>query len=104
MQPVVNYHIVYLKFSIKAMYDLSNPPLPTLFCLSSHFYIKAMDQPGHVTRFLLYRHFSMCNPISIKIQIGNQSRNEGGVTGAGARDVSSPGAGSPSVNIEKKIF
>ena len=22
---------------------------------------KAMDQPGHVTRFILYQHFSFCN-------------------------------------------
>ena len=33
--------------------------------------IKAMDQPGHVTRFPLYRHFSLSSPISIKIKIGN---------------------------------
>ena len=33
--------------------------------------LKAMDQPCHVTRFLFYRHFSLCNPISIKIKIGN---------------------------------
>ena len=34
-------------------------------------FIKAMDQPGLVTRFLLYRHFSLCNLIFIKIKTGN---------------------------------
>ena len=38
---------------------------------SSKTSFKAMDQPGHVTRFLLYRHFSLCNPISIKNKIGD---------------------------------
>ena len=43
--------------------------------LSDHFAkiltVKAMDQPGHVIRFLLYRNFSLRNPISIKIKTGN---------------------------------
>ena len=30
-----------------------------------------MDQLGHVTRFRLYRHFSLCNPISIINKMGN---------------------------------
>ena len=30
-----------------------------------------MDQPGHVTRHLLYRHISSCNSISIKNKISN---------------------------------
>ena len=33
--------------------------------------IKAVDQPAHTIRFLLYRHFSLCNPISIKNEMGN---------------------------------
>ena len=33
--------------------------------------LEAMDQPGHVARFLLYRHFTLCNPIFIKIKTGN---------------------------------
>ena len=37
----------------------------------SIFFIKAMDQPGHVTRFLLYRNFSLSNSISIKIKTDN---------------------------------
>ena len=32
-----------------------------------HWSIKVMDQPCHVNRFLLYRHSSLCNPISMKI-------------------------------------
>ena len=32
---------------------------------------KAMDQPGHVTRFLLYRNLSLYNPISTRIKKGN---------------------------------
>ena len=35
------------------------------------FVFKAMDQLGHVTGFLLYRHFTLCNPIAIKIKTGN---------------------------------
>ena len=31
--------------------------------------LKAMDQIGHVTKFLLYGYFSLCNPISIKNKI-----------------------------------
>ena len=30
-----------------------------------------MDQPGHLARSLHYRHFSLCNPISIKNKTGN---------------------------------
>ena len=30
-----------------------------------------MDQPGHVTRFIHYPDFSVCNPIYIKFEIGN---------------------------------
>ena len=33
---------------------------------------KAIDQPGHVTRFLLYRHLSLCILISIQIKTDNQ--------------------------------
>ena len=33
--------------------------------------VKAMDQHGHVTRFLLYRHFNLYDPISIKIKKEN---------------------------------
>ena len=32
---------------------------------------KAMDQTGHMTRFLLYQHFSLCDPISMKNRIDN---------------------------------
>ena len=32
---------------------------------------EAMDQPGHVTRFLLYQHFCLYNLISIKIKTVN---------------------------------
>ena len=39
--------------------------------LRQHFEVKAMDKPGHVTKFLHYRHFSLCNSISIKNEIGN---------------------------------
>ena len=38
---------------------------------SQKIVVKAMDQPSHVTRFLLYRHFSLFNPISIENKIGN---------------------------------
>ena len=33
--------------------------------------IKAMDQPGHVSRSLPYQHFSFYNPISMQIKILN---------------------------------
>ena len=42
-----------------------------LFPQKNFKFFKAMDQPGHMTRFLHYRHFSLCNPISIKNKIGN---------------------------------
>ena len=33
---------------------------------SHYFCFKAMDQPDHVTRFLLINIFHLCNPISVK--------------------------------------
>ena len=30
-----------------------------------------MDEHGHVTTFLSYRYFSLCNSISIKNKLGN---------------------------------
>ena len=35
------------------------------------YFAKAMDQPSHVTRFLLYPHFSLYNPIPKKNKMGN---------------------------------
>ena len=39
--------------------------------LSFKLLLKAMDQPGHVIRFLHYQHFCFCNPIFIKNEMGN---------------------------------
>ena len=36
-----------------------------------HKTFKAMDQTGHVTRFLLYRRLSLCNHIYIKNMVDN---------------------------------
>ena len=33
--------------------------------------IKAMDQPDHLSKYLPYRHFSLCNIISIQNEIAS---------------------------------